>query len=326
MAQLLGELPIATSTDGVVVGLAAFDDAGVIQSPRGDYLVQTLDFFTPIVDDPYVFGAAAAANSLSDVYAMGGVPLSALTIACLPIQELPASMVREMMKGAMDKLKEAHCELLGGHTIQDKELKFGFSVTGIVEPTALMTKAKAKAGDQLVLTKRIGTGVLATAAKRGVLSKEGEDALHESLMKLNATAAKIATDFHIQCATDVTGFGLLGHALDLAKQSQLGLSIFSDKVPLLPTAYELALDKKNQAGGLNRNRLFIEAKLSIEFDDEALLTLLFDPQTSGGLLFAVRTAVVFDFVQELTNRGETANIIGEFVEGDLQMTLQKSAS
>lgn len=306
-----------------MVGLSAFDDAGVIISPSGDWLVQTVDFFTPIVDDPYVYGAAAAANALSDVYAMGGEPLSALTIACLPLQQLPTDVVRDIFRGAQDKLNEARCTLLGGHTIQDKELKFGFSVTGTVSRSSLMTKSAGKSGDKLILTKAIGTGILSTAAKRGILSPNDEQALHQSLVHLNHQASAIARTFGIRCATDVTGFGLIGHSYEIAKQSNLGMILYADQIPLLSNAYELAQDKKNRAGGLHRNRLFVESKLVVEFEDEPLLTLLFDPQTSGGLLFAVSPYQAEDFVNALLTSGETASIIGELIDGEVRLIVKR---
>ncbi|MCX7835642.1 MAG: selenide, water dikinase SelD [bacterium] len=321
LVELLGSGFSSKPDQNVVVGLSAFDDAGVIRSPSGDLLVQTVDFFTPIVDDPYIYGAAAAANALSDVYAMGGDPLSALTIACLPIQQLPTEVLKEIFLGAQDKLQEAGCELLGGHTVQDKELKFGFSVTGIVSESTLMMKSKGKEGDVLVLTKGIGTGILATAAKRGVLSKDAETILHQSLVHLNRQASVLAKQFEVRCATDVTGFGLIGHCLDIAKQSKVGITLYAEQIPILPHAYELAKDTKNRAGGLYRNRLFVESKIHINFHDDSLLSLLFDPQTSGGLLLSVPSDRVNQLVQTLLENHEVAAMIGELTGSEIQIKI-----
>ncbi len=300
----------------VLVGLSALDDAGVIRTPGGDLLVQTVDFFTPIVDDPVIFGMAAAANSLSDVYAMGGTPLSALSVACFPDGKIPPEILAEIVRGAQIKLKEANCVLLGGHTVRDREVKFGFSVTGIVQPEHLMTKSGACDGDWLILTKAIGTGVLATACKKDKLRAEGLEALHTSLVRLNASAAHAACATGVRAATDVTGFGLIGHAFEIAKNSGLSLMIFTDRVPLLATAYELALDRSNLAGGLHRNRLYSESNLQIQIQDEALLSLLFDPQTSGGLLLAVNPDRKDSLIKQLLASGDLAAVIGRFHRTD----------
>lgn len=307
--------------DRVIVGLSALDDAGVIKTPSGDWLVQTVDFFTPIVDDPFLFGQAAAANSLSDVYAMGGIPLNALTIACFPDTKLPLEILAQIVGGAQSKLIEAGCALLGGHTVRDREVKFGFSVTGIVKPDELMTKANALAGDLLVLTKGIGTGILATAEKRGTIAPAGHDAFAASISRLNAAAAKAAAKFQVKCATDVTGFGLIGHAFDLAKASGLALRIFAKSVPLLATVDELALDPKNFAGGLHRNRIFVDSKLTMEQKDDTLLSILFDPQTSGGLLLAIAPDRCDALCRELREQGDLAEVVGEFATGESTVTL-----
>ena len=296
----------------MVIGLSELDDAGVIRAPSGDLLVQTVDFFTPIVDDPELFGAAAAANALSDIYAMGGTPLSALTVACFPDDKLPMAVLRTILQGARAKLAEAGCALLGGHTVRDREVKFGFAITGTVTPERLMTQSSARPGDLLVLTKAIGTGVLATAMKRGVLTNAGETALAKSLSRLNAAAANAAAECNVKCATDVTGFGLIGHCYELACQSGVGLRLFARAVPLLPTAYELAGDRSNLAGGLHRNRLFVEANLRIHFDDPPRHDLMFDPQTSGGLLLAVSAERCDELCNRLLADGDVAAVIGEF--------------
>lgn len=299
--------------DRVIVGLSALDDAGVIQSPGGDWLVQTLDFFTPIVDDPILFGMTAAANSLSDVYAMGGKPLSALSIACFPTNDLSPEILSKIVAGAQIKLKEAGCALLGGHTVRDREVKFGFSITGVVSPENLMTKAGAKPGDILVLTKPIGNGILASAMKREALPAAGEAALNEWLPKLNANAAHAANICGVRCATDVTGFGFVGHLYEIVRSSNCGVRVHTKQLPLLATAYELAGDKKNLAGGLHRNRLYAEANLTIGIEDFAMLNILFDPQTSGGLLMAVAPEKLAKLQQIFFDKNELCAVVGEFL-------------
>ncbi len=258
----------------------------MLRLPDGTLLVQTVDFFTPVVDDPYQYGAIAAANALSDVYAMGGRPLSALSIACFPERDFPAEWAAAIVRGGFDKLAEAGCLLLGGHSVRDPEIKFGYAVTGTVDPAALMTNAGARPGDQLVLTKPLGTGVLATALKAGQVPAEAAGAAAASMATLNRAAAEAGARAGVRGATDVTGFGLLGHAAALAREGRVTLEFVAEALPLLPAARDLA--PHFQPGGLKANALQFEplAELGPGLDP-ALRALLSDPQTSGGLLLAV---------------------------------------
>jgi selenide,water dikinase len=276
--QALAGLPRVNHPD-VLVGFDTRDDAGVFRLSSDLALVQTVDFFTPIVDDPYTFGAIAAANSLSDIYAMGGKPISALSVLCFPGNgDIP--ILHEILRGGGDKMIEAGCALIGGHSVSDDEIKFGFAVTGTVHPDRVLTNAGARPGDRLALTKAIGTGVIGTALKRGLASEEHVAGSIRSMLTLNG-----APDAAHGC-TDITGFGLLGHAREMALASNVTLEIDADAIPLLMGALEYS---KAGAipGGLKNNRDFVSS--CVQFDRELpaeLEALLYDPQTSGGLLIA----------------------------------------
>jgi selenide,water dikinase len=248
--------------------------------------VQTVDFFTPVVDDPEEYGAIAAANALSDVYAMGGKPITALSIAAIPDKDFPPEWAAAIFRGGARKLKEAGCALLGGHTVRDPEIKFGYAITGIVEESALLTNAGARPGDALVLTKPLGTGVIATAQKNGRASEESVRASSISMSRLNRIPAELARRYKAHAATDITGFGLVGHSAGLARESRVGLEIEVRSLPVLPGALELAAD--NQSAGLKANhRQFADLVERVEEIDPARLTLVYDPQTSGGLLLSL---------------------------------------
>ena len=252
----------------------------------GILLVQTVDFFTPVVDDPEEFGAIAAANALSDVYAMGGRPLTALSIAAIPDKDFPPEWTAAIFRGGARKLKEAGCALLGGHTVRDPEIKFGYAITGIVDEAALLTNATAKAGDALVLTKPLGTGVIATAQKNGRASEESMRASAIFMGRLNRIPAELARRYGAHAATDITGFGLAGHALGMARESAVSFEIHAGALPLLPGARELA--PNNQAGGLKSNRTQFGPRVEVaDGVDPALEILFYDPQTSGGLLLSL---------------------------------------
>ena len=270
----------------VLVGRETFDDAGVFVLRDDLALVQTVDFFAPIVDDPYTFGQIAAANALSDVYAMGGEPLTALAIVGFPAGKLPPSVLSEILRGGQDKVREAGAVLIGGHSIIDEELKFGLSVTGQAHPARLLTNATARPGDRLVLTKPLGTGLLATAAKADRLSAEAQLALHDSMRALNGVASRAALSHGVTCATDVTGFGLLGHALNIARGSGTTLRIDGRTLPELPGAREL-WRAGTRTGGAERNETYLAPHVDSSSADPADLALALDPQTSGGLLLAV---------------------------------------
>lgn len=262
------------------------DDAGVFRLDEKTALVQTVDFFTPVVDDPAAFGAIAATNALSDVYAMGGRPLTALSIAAFPEKDFPVEWAAAIVRGGDEKLREAGCVLLGGHSVRDPEIKFGYAVTGIVDPESMLTNAGGRPGDELFLTKALGTGVIATALKAGRAPEDAVAASTLSMSTLNRAASEAAVRRGLRCATDITGFGLVGHALAVARESALTLEIEAAALPLLPGARELA--PSFQAGGLKANRRQFEPDVEYAARlDAALAALLFDPQTSGGLLLLV---------------------------------------
>ena len=272
--------------ENVLVGFDTADDAGVYKLSPECALVQTVDFFTPIVDDPYTFGAIAAANALSDVYAMGGRPVSALSILAYPgagdLDDL-----EQILKGGADKIHEADCSIVGGHSINDAEIKFGYAVTGLVHPERVKTNAGARAGDLLVFTKRLGTGVIATALKRGLAAAEHVGAATESMLALNRRACEAMLRHHAHGCTDITGFGLIGHAREMALASGVTLEIAAEAVPFLPGALDYARQGAIP-GGLKNNREFsascVEMRRPVARECE---DLLYDPQTSGGLLIAL---------------------------------------
>lgn len=266
----------------VLVGFDTADDAGVYQLTPECALVQTVDFFTPIVDDAYTFGAIAAANSVSDVYAMGGRPLSALSVLCYPVKG-DLDTLEQILKGGAEKMHEADCALLGGHSVNDPDIKFGYAVTGVVHPERVKTNAGAKPGDALVFTKRLGTGIIATALKRGLANEDDVAAATESMLTLNRPACEAMLGFDVHGCTDITGFGLLGHAREMALASGVSFEIEAKQVRFLPGAVEYARQGA-VPGGLNNNRNFVASCVegASEFDD-----LLYDPQTSGGLLISL---------------------------------------
>jgi len=271
-------------------------------------LVQTVDFFAPIVDDPYLFGQIAAANALSDVYAMGGEPLTAMNIVGFPSSKLPMSVLTEILRGGQDKVHEAGALVVGGHSIIDEELKYGLSVTGRVHPKRVLGNAKAKAGDRLVLTKPIGTGILATAAKMGQLAEPESAALYASMAALNRDAARAAIETGVECATDVTGFGLLGHASHIAAASHVSMRIVAARVPTL-AGVELALANGIQTGGADRNASYLEDRVQWGSATETQKDILIDPQTSGGLLVCVPANRVADYLSRVPGAVEIGEVI-----------------
>jgi selenide, water dikinase len=279
--QVLARIP-RWANDNVLVGFDTADDAGVYKLTPECALVQTVDFFTPIVDDAYTFGAIAAANALSDVYAMGGKPLSALSVLMWPAQG-DLNELAEVLKGGAEKIHEADCALLGGHSVKDEEIKFGYAVTGLIHPDRIKTNAGAQPGDALVFTKRLGTGVVATALKQGIARESDVEAAVQSMLKLNREACEAMLAFDTHACTDVTGFGLIGHAREMALASNVTLEIDPRSVEFLPGAVEYAR-RGAIPGGLKNNREFVSSCVegSSEFED-----LLYDPQTSGGLLIAM---------------------------------------
>jgi len=277
------------ANDHVLVGFDTADDAGVYQLTPELALVQTVDFFTPIVDDPFTFGAIAAANALSDVYAMGGQPISALSILAYPAKG-DLDDLEQILKGGADKMREAYCAVVGGHSIADDEIKFGYAVTGTVHPRRFKANAGARAGDALVFTKQLGTGVIATALKRGIASDAHVDAAIASMLALNRRACEAMLAFDVHGCTDVTGFGLIGHAREMAVASGVTLAIEVDRLRFLPGALEYARQGAIP-GGLKNNREYASSAVANERDLPPELTdLLYDPQTSGGLLISLPEA------------------------------------
>jgi selenide,water dikinase len=294
--------------------MESLDDAGVYKLSDDLAIIQTIDFFTPIVDDPYDFGQITVANALSDVYTMGGKPLTAMNIVCFPINKLDISILKDMLKGGIDKMKEADVTLVGGHSIDDAELKYGLSVTGTVHPERLVTNSGAKAGDKLILTKPLGTGIISTALKAGKVSKETVAKMTKYMATLNKKASELMQEVGVHACTDITGFGLLGHASQLAQNSQVGIKINSSAVPVFAEVEEFA--KAGLCpGGLYRNRDFY-GKM-VEFSKQVpdyMQDIFFDAQTSGGLLISLAPEKAELLVGKLKKAGvrDTA-IIGEII-------------
>ncbi len=305
-----------------MISSGTVDDAGVYRLSDDTALVVTLDFFTPIVDDARDYGRIAAANSLSDVYAMGGTPLVALNIVCFPDGELPLSVMTEMLLGSDEKVTEAGALVLGGHSVSDRELKFGLAVVGTVNPGRIVSNATARVGDVLVLTKPVGVGVLATALKEGELSPEGSAIITELMVTLNRAASEAMLEAGVTAATDVTGFGLVGHASELADASGVTLEIAVLDVPLVEGALSI-IEKGLAPGGLFSNQhyysAFVESRTRA---DGRMVELMYDPQTSGGLLITIPESSLGAFDDALSARGGESWVIGRVVErGDRAVVL-----
>jgi selenide,water dikinase len=294
LARALAPLPRETDPR-LLVGRESFDDAGVFALSDELALIQTVDFFAPIVDDPYTFGRVAAANALSDVYAMGGEPLTALAIAGFPSASAPIEVLTDILRGGHDTVHAAGALLVGGHTIIDEEIKFGLAVTGRAHPKRLLTNAAARPGDRLVLSKPLGTGLLATAHKNGTLAPALLDRLVTSMTTLNDVASRAALRVGATCATDITGFGLLGHASHIARASGVTLRFDCSSIPVLPGALE-AHDAGARTGGAERNAQYLEERVAWGRTDNRVRAILIDPQTSGGLLVAVPQARVEEYL------------------------------
>ena len=309
---MLAKLPKQTDPN-VLIGFDTADDAGVYRLAPDLALVQTVDFFTPIVDDPYTFGQIAAANALSDVYAMGGRPISALSIVGFPNTGRDLAVLESILQGGHAKMEEAGCAVIGGHSIGDEEIKFGYAVTGLVNPARVLSNAGAHPGDRLLLTKRLGTGIISTALKEGCASGSAVNAAIESMCALNRTASEVALEFPVHAATDITGFGLLGHAREMALASKVSLTIDHTRIEFLPDAVDYSR-QGHLPGGLKRNREFLAG--CVEFAasvPEEVRNLLFDPQTSGGLLLAVEGQAAASLVTALRERGIATQEVGQVV-------------
>jgi selenide,water dikinase len=285
---VLSDIP-AQNDDRVLVDFRTADDAGVYKWESGPSLVQTVDFFTPIVDDPYTYGQIAAANAVSDIYAMGGRPLTALAIAAFPKEGLDRDVIRAIFLGGFDKLREARVALLGGHTVQDQEIKFGYAVTGSIDSSRILTNAGARAGDVLFLTKRLGTGIVGTAIKFDRAPDALVDDAVQSMRTLNRAAADALQTLPpgaVHACTDVTGFGLAGHATEMARASGVTIAIDASALPLLEGVLEIA--STNRSGGMGSNEEHFGGTISVDPSVAGDLTIIvYDPQTSGGLLIAV---------------------------------------
>lgn len=306
LAEVLAPIPGA-SDERILVGRETFDDAGVFFLSDELALVQTVDFFAPIVDDPYTFGQIAAANALSDVYAMGGQPLTALNIVAFPNDKLPLAILTDILRGGLDKVHEAGAHIIGGHTILDEEIKYGLAVTGRAHPKFLLTNAAAKPGDRLVLTKPLGTGILATAIKRGELAPSAQAEVLASMTTLNGGASRAALAVGARCATDVTGFGLLGHAAHVARASGVTLRFTAAAIPAFAGAAD-AWARGVRTGGAERNLEYVNPLVDWGNSTDAQRALLVDPQTSGGLLVAVGPDRVAAYLSRVAGAVEVGTV------------------
>ena len=308
---MLSDIPVSTD-DRVLIDFRTADDAGVYRWDGGPALVQTVDFFTPIVDDPFVYGQIAAANATSDIYAMGGRPLTALAIAAFPKDDLDPEAIRAIFRGGFDKLREAGVALLGGHTVQDREIKFGYAVTGAIDPLRILSNAGARPGDVLFLTKPVGTGIVGTAIKFDRVDATLAAEAVRSMQTLNRAAAEALQTLHpgaVHACTDVTGFGLIGHATEMARASGVTIAIGAGVVPLFPGLLEIA--EHNRSGGMGSNQEHFAPSTHVEPGvDRVHEIVLYDPQTSGGLLIAADAASADEVAACLSRAGVSARAIG----------------
>ena len=290
------------------------EDAGVYKLREDLAIVLTLDFFTPIVDDPYTFGQIAAANSLSDVYAMGGKPIVAMNIICFPIKKMDISILQDILKGGLDKMREAEVILVGGHSVEDNELKYGLSVTGTIHPEKVIANKGARVGDNLILTKPLGTGIINTALKGGMADESSVARSIECMRSLNKRASEVMTEVDVHACTDITGFGLLGHACEMIEDEDVGMVIYSSRIPIIPGTEEYAM-MGLVPGGTIRNRDFrISMIEGVGEITDIMLLILFDAQTSGGLLISVPEPQAPTLLERLHQEGiKDAAIIGEVV-------------
>jgi selenide,water dikinase len=300
------------SDENLIIGLDRADDAGVYRVSEDLALIQTVDFFTPIVDDPYWFGQIAAANALSDVYAMGGTPKTAMNLVAFPVKDLDLDILRRILEGGIEKMKEAGVVLVGGHSVEDRELKYGLSVTGFVHPERVLTKKNLQSGDRLILTKPIGTGIINTAIKGGLVSPEVTETVSRLMATLNRDAAQIMNDFKVHACTDITGFGLLGHLFEMVLGSGMGIRLEANNVPVLPETLAYA-GMGMVPGGAYKNRQFYAPHIQFSASVDPLLQdVLFDPQTSGGLLISLPGGRAEALLDRLRHAGiKDATMIGE---------------
>ncbi len=298
----------------LLVGIEQIDDAGVYKVRDDLALVQTVDFFTPIVDDPYGFGQIAAANALSDVYAMGGTPITAMNLVAFPIKKMEMEVLRDILRGGLDKMREAEVVLVGGHSIEDQELKYGLAVTGLIRPDEILTNTGARTGDLIILTKPLGTGIINTAQKGGMASPEVVQGTVEIMAALNRKAAEVMRGFRVHACTDVTGFGMLGHLCEMLGEGEIGIKVYQDAVPVMPGAEEYAR-MGLVPGGTYHNKEFYAPNVEVKEDvSPYLIDILFDPQTSGGLLISVQEEEAEALLRSLQGAGlKDVSIIAEVV-------------
>ena len=301
--------------ENLIVGLDRADDAAVYKVTDDLAMIQTVDFFTPIVDDPYWFGQIAAANALSDIYAMGGIPKTAMNLVAFPVKEMDISILRQIIQGGLDKMKEADVVLVGGHSVEDHELKYGLSVTGFIHPDRVLTKKNLKKGDRLILTKPLGTGIINTAIKGSLAATDLTDKVTRLMATLNRDAAETMGLFPVHACTDITGFGLLGHLAEMVKDSGCGIELEVLRIPIIPEAVEYAGMGLVPAGAYN-NRTFFSPIVDIPVSlDPVKQDIFFDPQTSGGLLICVDRESADDLLGKLKEKKiDDAAIIGKVVD------------
>jgi selenide,water dikinase len=302
--------------ENLIVGLDKADDAGVYKLNHDLAMIQTVDFFTPVVDNPYNFGQIAAANALSDIYAMGGTPKTAMNLVAFPANDMDIAILREIIQGGLDKMNEAEVVLVGGHSVEDKELKYGLSVTGFVHPDHILTKRDLRLGDQLILTKPLGIGIITTAIKGGLASEEIIENATRLMATLNRQAAEFMKAYPVHACTDITGFGLLGHLTEMVMDSKYSLQIHAHSIPILPEALDYAGMGLVPAGAFSNRDYYgymVEIASSV---DPLIQDVLFDPQTSGGLLISLDEQSAKDLLMVLKEKGvQEAALIGEVVSG-----------
>src|SRR5207237_6966096 len=317
LSRVLAALPVKKAPR-LLVGSETFDDAGVFRVSDDLALVQTVDFFAPIVDDPFDFGQVAAANALSDVYAMGGQPLTALNIVAFPTGQLPLDVLSGILAGGQEKVHEAGALVVGGHTVIDTELKYGLAVTGRAHPDFLLTNAGAKAGDQIILTKPIGNGILATAGKKGSLTSESERAMLDAMKTLNGNASRAALAVRSRCATDITGYGLLGHLSHIARASNVTLRVNMAAIPVLP-GVRCAVKAGFVTDGAKRNGEYLRELVRWNSGSDEDRAILHDPQTSGGLAVFVKPDQAANYLSRVAG----STVIGEVIDrGEVAIELQ----
>ncbi len=314
LQELLSGMPVSTNPN-VLVGNKTSDDAAVYKLTDELAIVQTVDFFAPIVNDPYSFGQIAAANAISDIYAMGAKPIFALNVVAFPEKTLSQNVLKQILKGASDKASEAGIDILGGHTVKDDEPKFGMTVSGIIHPDKIMDNAHAKTGDVLILTKSLGTGIITTGMKKGKTPEDIEQLAIESMSLLNKSAAKVVSEFPVNSCTDVTGFGLLGHLSEMTIGSKTNAEVYYNQLPFIKGLFNLPIEELI-AGGTRHNKSFVEDRVSYSTDFNELEKLIInDAQTSGGLLVSIPEKYAGDFLKRCKEKGlENASIIGKMTE------------